>query len=57
MADTFTGVDLSRLPAPTIVEPLDLDTIYAAMLAQLLPTLDAKESDPAVKVLQVPPGL
>jgi len=57
MADTFTAVDLSRLPAPTVVEVLDFDTIYGQQLAQLqqlLPDFDATvESDPAVKVLQV----
>ncbi len=54
---TFTAVDLSRLPAPTIVETLDFDTIYGQMLAQfvaLVPGFDATvESDPAVKLLQV----
>ncbi|TCP98150.1 phage-related baseplate assembly protein [Sphingomonas sp. PP-F2F-A104-K0414] len=54
---TFTAVDLSRLPAPTIVETLDFDTIYGQMLAQsvaLVPDFDATvESDPAVKLLQV----
>ncbi len=57
MADTFTSVDLSRLPAPAVVEELDFDTIYAALLAQLqalLPTFDAAvESDPVAKLLQV----
>ncbi len=54
---TFTAVDLSRLPAPMVVETLDFDTIYGQMLAQLqvlLPEFDATvESDPAVKLLQV----
>lgn len=54
---TFTAVDLSRLPAPTIVEALSYETIYAAMLATLqalLPEFDATvESEPAVKLLQV----
>jgi phage-related baseplate assembly protein len=57
MADTFTAVDLSRLPAPLVVEALSYEQIYAAMLAQLqllLPGFDATvESDPAVKLLQV----
>lgn len=59
MADpsTFTAVDLSRLPAPTIVETLDFDTIYGQMLAALqalVPTFDATvESDPVIKLLQV----
>ncbi|WP_420142243.1 baseplate assembly protein [Sphingomonas sp.] len=53
----YTAVDLSRLPAPAIVEELDFDTIYADMRARLLallPDFDATvESDPAVKILQV----
>lgn len=57
MPDTFTAVDLSRLPAPSIVEALNFETIYADMLASLLivvPDFDATvESDPAVKILQV----
>nr|WP_089218309.1 baseplate J/gp47 family protein [Sphingomonas laterariae] len=60
MADhsaTFTAVDLSRLPAPTLIEELSYEAIYAAMLArlvELLPDFDATvESDPAVKLLQV----
>ena len=57
MADTFTAVDLSRLLAPAVVEALDFDTIFAAMLADLrllLPEFDATvESDPVVKLLQV----
>ncbi|MBB3346039.1 baseplate J/gp47 family protein [Sphingomonas sp. BK069] len=52
-----TAVDLSRLPAPQVVEPLDYEAIYAAMLAdlrRLVPDFDATvESDPAVKLLQV----
>lgn len=54
---TFTAVDLSRLPAPTIVESLDFEGIFAAMLADLRvrdPAFDAlTESDPAYKLLQV----
>lgn len=57
MPDTFTAVDLSRLPAPSVVEALNFETIYADMLASLLafvPDFDAAvESDPAVKILQV----
>lgn len=53
----FTPVDLSRLPAPTVIEPLSYEVIYAAMLADLrvrLPSFDATvESDPAVMLLQV----
>lgn len=50
-------VDLSRLPAPTIVEQLDYEAILAAMLADLVaryPDFTALvESDPAYKLLEV----
>lgn len=54
---TFTAVDLTRLPAPAIVEALDFETIFAAMLADLRardPQFSAvTESDPVYKLLQV----
>lgn len=57
MADsTYTAVDLSRLPAPDIIEALDYETIYAdavAQLQELLPDYVARDSDPAAKLLQV----
>lgn len=57
MPGTFTAVDLSRLPFPAVVEPLDFETIFAAMLADLrarAPQFDALvESDPAYKLLEV----
>ncbi|WP_253250863.1 baseplate assembly protein [Sphingomonas melonis] len=57
MAATSTTVDLSRLPAPVIVEQLDYETILARKVERiqaLLPTFDATvDSDPAMKVLQV----
>ncbi|UYY78408.1 baseplate J/gp47 family protein [Sphingomonas sp. R1] len=60
MADTsvtFTAVDLSRLPAPNVIEPLRFEQIYGEMLASLqalLPSFDATvESDPAVMLLRV----
>ncbi|WP_375292462.1 baseplate assembly protein [Sphingomonas melonis] len=57
MASSSTTVDLSRLPAPTIVEQLNYETILARKVARmraLLPTFDATvDSDPAMKVLQV----
>lgn len=59
MAATSTSstLDLSRLPAPIIVEQKDFETILAEMVArvrELLPSFDATiDSDPAVKVLQV----
>ena len=54
--DTFTAVDLSRLPAPKIIEALDFETIYADALAQfvaLMPDFVARDSDPATKILQM----
>lgn len=54
---TSTAVDLSRLPAPDVVEPLDYETILAARRADFLaryPEFSAfVESDPAVKLLEV----
>ncbi|WOH61904.1 baseplate J/gp47 family protein [Bradyrhizobium sp. BWC-3-1] len=57
MASNFTAVDLSQLPFPDAVEPLDFETILAAMVADLVardPSFSAMvESDPAHKVLEV----
>jgi len=60
MADTSsTAIDLSRLPAPAIVEQLSFEAILAVMLADLQARLgpdlfDALvESDPAMKLLEV----
>lgn len=57
MAGAFTVVDLSQLPAPNVVEPLDFETILAAMIADLQdrdPSFTALvESDPAYKILEV----
>jgi phage-related baseplate assembly protein len=51
-----TAVDLSRLPAPAVVEALSFEAIYAdglALLQAILPDFDATvESEPAVKVLE-----
>lgn len=56
-SDSFTGVDLSRLPAPAVIETLDFETICAAALAQFqvyFPAFDARvESDPVVKLIQL----
>ncbi|HEY4583073.1 MAG TPA: baseplate J/gp47 family protein [Lysobacter sp.] len=54
---TFTAVDLSRLPAPAVVKPLDYEAVLAEMLAKLR-TIDPQftsvvESDPVYKILQV----
>ncbi len=57
MAGSFTAVDLSRLPAPPVVEVIDFEVILAEMLADLRErdsTFDALvESDPAFKILEV----
>lgn len=57
MADNFTAIDLSALPAPNVVEALDYEDILAAMLADLRDrdeTFNALvESDPAYKILEV----
>ena len=54
---SFTAVDLSRLPAPAVVEQLNFEAVLAAMLADLRardPQFTAlTESDPAYKILQV----
>lgn len=57
MAGAFTVVNLSQLPAPNVVEPLDFETIFNEMLADLQQrdtTFTALvESDPAYKILEV----
>jgi phage-related baseplate assembly protein len=53
----MSGIDLSRLPAPNVIEPLDFETILAEQLADLEERDNTftglQESDPAMKVLQV----
>jgi phage-related baseplate assembly protein len=53
----MSGIDLSRLPAPNVIEPLDFETILAEQLADLEERdstfAGLQESDPAMKVLQV----
>jgi phage-related baseplate assembly protein len=55
--DSFTGVDLSRLPAPDVIEALDFETLRAAWIADFqakFPAFDATvESDPIVKLCEV----
>lgn len=57
MSGSFTAVDLSQLPAPAIVEPLDFETILGAMLLDLqardMSFTALVESDPAFKILEV----
>jgi phage-related baseplate assembly protein len=52
-----TAIDLSRLPAPDVVEVLDFEAIYARRRADFLalyPQFTAfVESDPGIKLLQV----
>lgn len=56
---TFTAVDLSKLPAPLVIEALSFEEIYSQMAGSLQALIgdsafDALvESDPAIKVLQV----
>lgn len=54
---SITGLDLSLLPPPDLVEPLDYEQILAAMVAELVaryPEFSALlESDPAFKILEV----
>lgn len=49
--------DLAKLPAPSVIEPLDYESILAALIAdfrQRYPDYTAiLESDPAVKILEV----
>ncbi|HEX8554828.1 MAG TPA: baseplate J/gp47 family protein, partial [Sphingomonas sp.] len=57
MAASSTTVDLSRLPAPTLIEQPGFEAVLAAMVADLkarLPILTALiDSDPVMKLLQV----
>ena len=58
-ANLSTAVDLSRLPAPTVVEQLSFETVRQEIIDYLqspgvLPSFDATvESDPAVKLVDV----
>lgn len=57
MASNYTAVDLSKLPAPAVIDLLNYETIYQDILASFLayaPEFSAlTESDPAIKLLQV----
>lgn len=54
---SFTAIDLSRVPAPQVVESLNAEQILAEMVADLVarhPEFNALlESDPAIKLLEV----
>ncbi|WP_211471718.1 baseplate J/gp47 family protein [Collimonas humicola] len=51
------AIDLSQLPAPNVIEPLDFETILAQTLADLeaqgVDLDELTESDPAIKVVQL----
>jgi phage-related baseplate assembly protein len=51
------AIDLSQLPAPNVIEPLDYETILAAHLVDLeaegVDLDELTESDPAIKVVQL----
>lgn len=53
----YSAIDLSQLPAPSVIEALDFETILAEMLADLRarhPGFTAiVESDPSYKILEV----
>lgn len=54
--NTFSAVDLSRLPAPDIIEALDFETILADAVTRmraLMPEFENRDSDPATKLLQL----
>lgn len=56
-SESFTGVDLSRLPAPNVIEVPDYETIREdalARFAELFPAFNAAvESDPIVKLIEL----
>jgi phage-related baseplate assembly protein len=57
MSGSFSPVDLTGIPAPTVVETLSYEAVLAAMLADLQARDTAfsalVESDPAYKILEV----
>jgi len=55
-SETFTAVDLSKLPAPKVVEELDLETIGSELMASALIEMPAhvfRPSDPATKLVWI----
>lgn len=60
MADApYSAVDLSRLPAPDMIEALDFETILGTAVARMKQemaasglTFESRDSDPATKLLQ-----
>jgi phage-related baseplate assembly protein len=53
---TYTAVDLSKLPAPGVVETIDYETILGELVVMargVMPDFSPLESDPVTKLLQV----
>lgn len=53
---TSTAIDLSRLPPPDVIEPLDYEAVLADLIGEVtarLPDITLLESDPATKILQI----
>ena len=52
MSTATPAIDLSRLPAPDVIEDLDYEALLAAAVARLGPDYVVSEADPAYKVLE-----
>ncbi|MDE0167330.1 MAG: baseplate J/gp47 family protein [Bryobacterales bacterium] len=52
MSTPTPAIDLSRLPAPDVIEALDYEALLEAALARLGPDYVVSEADPAYKVLE-----
>lgn len=52
MSTPTPAIDLSRLPAPDVIENLDYEALLAAALERLGPDYVVSEADPAYKVLE-----
>ena len=52
MSTATPAIDLSKLPAPDVIENLDYETLLAAAIARLGPDYVVSEADPAYKVLE-----
>lgn len=56
MNNTFTAVDLSKMPPPELVEPLDIDAIISDLETDLvaeLPGFIIDPANPAAKILRI----
>ena len=56
---TTSSIDLSRLPRPTVIEPLSYDTFLGEMVAAVqlaMPDLVLVEADPVMKTLRIAAG-